>query len=170
MFGVCRCLLWFNKYPIFPSYLQDVVHVLFAILQRKIEKGELWRHKNRGPQSYGKIFLRSLTLILRYQSSWSSGIESGPSGAAMAGPLLNILADQGHTQQLIACMYAREPPKLTTISQVRRHQKENTRLANIPLIINLCDHINPQKIIHNIATCVALASAHPVDVQTSSLV
>ena len=84
----------------------------------------------------------------------------------MAGPLLNILANRGHTQQRIACMHAREHPKLTTISQVRRHRKENACLANIP-IINLCDHINSDKFIHNIATCVALASAHPVDVQTS---
>lgn len=136
--------------------------------------------EQRAAKLQGKRSTQRLKLILRYQSSWSGVVGSGPVGAAMAAPLLNILADRGHTQQLIACMHVcmqeshlnwRIFPSMLNYSQVRRHQKEHTRLANISLNINLCDHINSNRFIHNIiATCVALASARPVDVQTSSLV
>ena len=65
-------------------------------------KESYWDKRTESSKTTAKTFYAELAW--RYQSSWSSGIGSGPRVAAMAA---QVLADRGHTHQLIACKIKR---------------------------------------------------------------
>ena len=60
------------------------MHVLYVMLQREIESyGDT---RTESDKATAKTFYAELHVAWRYQLSWSSGVGSGSSRAAMAAP------------------------------------------------------------------------------------
>ena len=89
---ICTCIYLPYIIPYIPVFYFNNLqiwtvhaHTLCIMLHREIKKGELRRHKNEEWQSYSDKV-----------PSWSSGVGSSPSLAAMAAPLS---ADRDHNHQ-----------------------------------------------------------------------